>query len=206
MVTASLIATSIAVVVAGYLIGSIPFGLLVGRWQRGIDIRRYGSGSTGATNVLRTLGWQASAAVFVADLLKAILPVVLARVLTGSAWVESATGVAVIAGHCWPVYTGFTGGRGATSSLGALLVIQPIVALASFGVFLVVLATTRFASLGSLAGVGFGGVTMAILVATHRVPPGDIIFTIGSPLLVYIRHHENMRRLLAGTERKIGQA
>src|SRR5207302_1421517 len=155
--------------------------------------------------VLRTLGWRASAVVFAGDVIKSVVPVILARLLTDSAWVESATGVAVVAGHCWSIYTGFTGGRGSTSSFGALLVIQPVVAIGSMVVFLAVMVTTRFASLGSLAGTGFGAIVMAILVITQRIPIGYVVFGVGSPLLVYIRHHENIRRLLAGTERKLGQ-
>src|SRR5579859_1367402 len=100
MDTTSYAVMSAAIVLAGYLLGAIPVGLLVARWQRGIDIRRYGSGSTGATNVLRTLGWKASALVFALDLAKTIGSVYCAGALTGSAWVESAAGVAAIVGHC----------------------------------------------------------------------------------------------------------
>jgi glycerol-3-phosphate acyltransferase PlsY len=191
----SSIATAVACVVLGYFVGAIPFGLLVARWRRGIDIRRYGSGSTGATNVLRTLGWKASLLVFLADLGKSVLPVLLARMLTASAWVTAATGVAVIVGHCWSIYTGWTGGRGATSSLGGILVIQPLVGVGSFVVAIVAMAASRYASLGSLLGVGFGTLVMIYLLATGAIPLGDVVYIIGSPLLVYVRHRDNIRRL-----------
>lgn len=200
----SAIVSGAAIVLAGYFLGAIPFGFLVTRWQRGIDIRRYGSGSTGTTNVLRVMGWKWSAFVFLGDLVKSILPVLIARILTGDAWIESATGVAVIAGHCWSIFAGWTGGKGSTSSFGALLVLQPFAAIGSFVVAMLVMGVTRYASLGSLLGTAFGTLVMVVLVATHGVPPGDIVFIIGSPLIVYLRHWENIHRLIAGRERKIG--
>ncbi|HVC32878.1 MAG TPA: glycerol-3-phosphate 1-O-acyltransferase PlsY [Chloroflexota bacterium] len=200
-----MIAASILVVIAGYLLGAIPVGLLVARWRRGIDIRQFGSGSTGATNILRTLGWQASALVFAGDLAKTMVPVLIAWFLIRSPLVASVTGVAVVAGHCWPVYCQWNGGRGVTSSLAALLILQPLVAVGSLLVAGVVMARSRFVSLGSLAGVAFGAMVMAVLIADRTVPLGDLFFVIGAPLVVFVRHRENILRLLAGTERKIGQ-
>jgi len=203
--TPSTLATGAAVVLAGYFLGAIPFGVLVGRLGRGIDVSRYGSGSTGATNVLRTMGWRASAIVFAGDMLKSVAAVFLAQTITGSASVEALAGVAAVAGHCWSIYIGGRGGRGVTSTFGATLVLQPIVALGSLVVAAGVMAGSRFASLGSLCGVAFGTVAMAYLLATGVVPPGYLIFTIGAPLIVYVRHRDNINRLLRGRERKIGQ-
>lgn len=197
--------TGCVIVLAGYLLGAVPVGLLVARWRRGIDIRQYGSGNTGATNVLRTLGWKASLVVFVADLVKTIVPVYIAQVLTGSAWVEALAGVAAIAGHCWPVYARWSGGRGSTSSLAGLLVIQPIVALACLTVAVVTVLFTRFVSLGSLCAMAFGGIVMTYLVARGAAPIGDVVYIVGSLLIVFVRHRDNISRLLAGTERKLGQ-
>ncbi len=106
-------------VLAGYLLGSIPFGLLMGL-SRGVDVRRVGSGNTGATNVLRTLGWKAAAVVFLADLLKAVIPVMAARYLVGVPLVEVATGVAAVAGHNWSFFLRFRGGRGVSTFFGGL--------------------------------------------------------------------------------------
>jgi len=203
--TPSTLATDAAIVLAGYFLGAIPFGVLVGRWRRGIDVSRYGSGSTGATNVLRTMGWQASAIVFAGDLLKSVAAVFLAQVISGSASVEALAGVAAVAGHCWSIYIGGRGGRGVTSTFGATLMLQPFVALGSLVVAATVMAGSRFASLGSLCGVAFGTIAMAYFLASHTVPLGYLIFTIGAPLIVYVRHRDNIDRLIRGRERKIGQ-
>lgn len=201
----SLIVSAMALVLAAYIMGAIPVGYLVARSRKGIDIRRYGSGSTGTTNVMRVLGWKWSAAVFLADLGKSVLPVLVARWLTGDAWIESAAGVAVIVGHCWSVFSGWSGGKGSTSSFAALLVIQPLAALGSFVVATAVMAVTRYASLGSLIGTAFGTTVMVIFLLDHVIPLGDIVFIVGSPFIVYLRHGENIQRLLAGSERRIGQ-
>ena len=203
--TPSTLATDAAIVLAGYFLGAIPFGVLVGRWRRGIDVSRYGSGSTGATNVLRTMGWRASVIVFAGDLLKSAAAVLLARIITTSASVEALAGVAAVAGHCWSIYIGGRGGRGVTSTFGATLLLQPFVALGSLVVAAAIMAGTRFASLGSLCGVAFGTIAMAYLLASHAVPSGYLIFTIGAPLIVYARHRDNIDRLIRGRERKIGQ-
>ncbi|MGH2461722.1 MAG: glycerol-3-phosphate 1-O-acyltransferase PlsY [Chloroflexota bacterium] len=200
-----MIIASVFVIIAGYLLGAIPIGLLVARWRRGIDIRQYGSGSTGATNILRTLGWKHSVVVFAGDLAKTMIPVLIAWLVIRSPLVASITGVAVIAGHCWPIYAQWSGGRGVTSSLAALLVIQPLVAIGSLLVAAIVMARSRFVSLGSLSGVAFGAVVMIVLIVARSAPLGDLVFVIGAPLVVFVRHRENILRLLAGTERKIGQ-
>jgi glycerol-3-phosphate acyltransferase PlsY len=121
-------------VLAAYLAGAVPVGYLVVRWQTGIDIRQYGSGSTGTTNVYRAAGWKAAAVVFAADLLKVMVPVFVTRDLTGSEWFAAAAGVAGLAGHCWPVYSGWSGGRGATGSLAGAFVLQPYAAIAGLAV------------------------------------------------------------------------
>lgn len=195
----------VACVVLAYLLGSVPAGYLVGRSQRGIDIRRFGSGSTGTANVYRVLGWRASVIVFAADLAKTIAAVLLTRELTtGSAWFVSAAGVAALCGHCWPVHREWGGGRGAASSFGAMLVIQPYVAAASLLAAILTTGRTRYVSLGSLVGGAVGGIAMLALIAFGRAPVGDIIFTIGSPAIIFWRHRENIQRLLRGTERRFG--
>jgi glycerol-3-phosphate acyltransferase PlsY len=194
----------VAFVLVAYFVGAIPVGLLVVRWQRGIDLRRFGSGSTGTTNVYRAAGWKAAAIVFVADILKVMVPVVVARDLTGSEWIAGAAGVAGLAGHCWPVYSGWSGGRGATGALGGILVLQPLIGLLCLLTCAVVVALTRYVSLGSLLGAAVGTVAMVYLLWSGAVPMGDIVLTIGAPLIIFIRHRDNIIRLLGGTERKFG--
>ncbi len=199
------IASAVAIVGGGYLLGAVPFGWLVAKRQSGIDLRSYGSGSTGATNVYRAVGWKSSTVVIAADFMKAVLPVLVARQMTGSAWVESAAGVAAIAGHCWPIYTGWRGGKGATSSLGALCVIHLPVAIACLGVAALIVARTRLVSLGSMSAVLFGTVAMAYLIATGGAPIGYLLFTIVCPLIIAVRHRDNIDRLIGGRERKLGE-
>jgi acyl-phosphate glycerol 3-phosphate acyltransferase len=110
----------VLVIIAAYLLGGLPWGLWLGQWLRGVDLRTIGSGKTGATNAARSLGWRISAAVFVLDIAKGVIAILLARFVTGQPLVESLAGIAAIAGHCWSPYIRFTGGRGvatgATSS------------------------------------------------------------------------------------------
>jgi glycerol-3-phosphate acyltransferase PlsY len=201
------VAIDAGIIVVAYLLGAVPFGLVVGWRERGIDIRRYGSGSTGATNVLRTLGWRASAMVFVGDFLKTVIPVVVAGQIASphalAAWVQSAAGVAAVAGHCWSPFSNWSGGRGSTSSLAGMIVIQPILGVACGLIAAITVLRTGYMSLGSLLATGFGAIVMLGLVLSGTLPPGDIVWTIGAPVIVYWRHRENLRRLLAGTERKI---
>jgi glycerol-3-phosphate acyltransferase PlsY len=199
------VASAVAIVVGGYLLGAVPFGLLVAKRQAGIDLRRFGSGSTGATNVYRAVGWKASTVVIAADVAKAIVPILAARYFTGSAWVESAAGIAAVVGHSWPVYSGWSGGKGAASSLGALMVISTPVGLGSLAVAALVVARTRFVSLGSIAAAAFGALGMSYLILTGSTPFGYVLFTVICPLIIVVRHRDNVRRLLAGRERKLGE-
>lgn len=203
--TSSSLTTAVVIVVGAYLLGAVPFGLLVAKRQAGIDLLRYGSGSTGATNVYRAVGWKASTVVIVADVLKAAIPMVVAAGITGSPLVESAAGVAAVAGHCWPVYTGWRGGKGSASSLGALFVLNPIVGASCLLVAAAAVALTRYVSLGSVAGTTFGAVFMSYLLLTGREPVELLLFTILTPVIILIRHRDNISRLLAGHERRLGE-
>jgi glycerol-3-phosphate acyltransferase PlsY len=199
------VATAVVIVIGGYLLGAVPFGLLIAKSQAGIDLRRYGSGSTGTTNVYRAVGWKASTVVFAADVLKAVIPIVAARLITGSSLVESAAGVAAIAGHCWPIYTGWRGGKGAASSLGAFVVINPTAGVTCLLVAAVTVALTRYVSLGSVVGTAFGTIVMSYLLLTGVEQPGFLLFTIFCPAIILVRHRDNIGRLLAGRERLLGE-
>ena len=200
----------IGVIILGYLIGAIPFGVIAGRLTRGVDVRNYGSGSMGMTNVLRTAGKKAGAFVFAADLVKGAAAVGLAWAIFVSlpdmlAWGLAAGGAAAVIGHNWPVYVGFHGGRGVTTSFGAFLVMSWQVALICFAIFLIVVALSRYVSLGSILGALALLVVMIAFVLFDLEPFAYLVFgLIVVPIIIY-RHRGNIQRLLSGTERKIGQ-
>lgn len=202
----------ICVILLGYLIGSIPFGVIVGRIARGIDVRDYGSGSMGMTNVIRIVGAKAGALVFIADLAKGAAAVALAWLLFASdmvPWGHMAGGAAAVIGHSWPAYIGFRGGRGVTTGFGALLVMSWPVALISFVIFLAVVGLARYMSLGSTIGALSMLLVMIPFVVLDLGPfsepfPYLVYGLIVAPLIIF-RHRGNIQRLLAGTEPRIGQ-
>ncbi|MDY6892151.1 MAG: glycerol-3-phosphate 1-O-acyltransferase PlsY [Chloroflexota bacterium] len=194
----------IIVVIGSYLIGSIPSGVLLGK-IRGVDVRAYGSGKTGSTNVLRTLGTKAAAIALIADVLKGVIAVLIAKYTLGSPVGEMAAGFAAIAGHDWSIFIRFQGGRGVATSVGALFVMAPLVAAASLAIFALIVAVTRYASLGSLLGATSAVVIMAVLSALDMAPVVYVIFTAVAVALIIIQHRDNISRLLSGTESKVGQ-
>jgi glycerol-3-phosphate acyltransferase PlsY len=193
----------------GYLIGSIPTGFLIGR-MFGIDPRSSGSGKTGATNVLRTLGPKASATVLVCDMAKGAAAVALARfVLQGVAAAEVLfaagviAGIAAIIGHVLPVFIGFRGGRGVATALGAMLVISPLVGVVALASGIIIIARSKIASLGSLLGAGSGLAVIALLVAGRFEPPLALVYCLLAVAILAITHRDNIQRLMSGTERKL---
>ncbi|MCI0813228.1 MAG: glycerol-3-phosphate acyltransferase, partial [Chloroflexi bacterium] len=136
----------------GYLLGSLPFGLIIAWMAKRVDVRDYGSGKTGMTNVLRTVGVKAAALSMALDMGKSILAVILARVLFDDRGAEVAAAVAALIGHNWPVYVGFRGGRGTASGLGGLFILSPWAGLVAALVGVTTIATTRWVSLGSILG------------------------------------------------------
>ena len=203
----------VILVLTGYLLGSVPFGVVLGRVVRRIDVREYGSGNAGMTNVLRTVGRPAAALVLLLDMGKGVASVVLARALSDTAGVESAAALAALAGHNWPVFLGFRGGRGTATGWGALLVLSPISGLVATVVGTSLVATTRYMSLGSIAAATLGTGTLVVLslsglppgYAWADAPLGYVWFGAIGGLLVVARHRRNIERLLKGEERKVGQ-
>jgi glycerol-3-phosphate acyltransferase PlsY len=187
---------------AAYLVGAIPVGYLVARAVGVADIRQHGSGSIGATNVLRTAGRLPAIATLVADVAKGYAAVMAAGWAGGGGGRALAVGaVAAVAGNCWSVFLGFRGGKGVATGLGALLRLAPLATLAALPVFLVVVATTRFASLGSLcaaACVPFGALALG-------APRAAVAAAFAVAAIIVLRHHENIARLRAGTERRLGE-
>ena len=194
----------IVVAVIGYLLGSIPAGLIAGRITRGIDVRDYGSGKTGVTNVLRILGLRISFLVAVTDIAKGAAPVVIARVLVDDAYGQTVAGLAAVAGHDWPLYAGFRGGRGVATSFGALLAMSPLVTLALVPVGICIAVATRYMSVMSVGGSILTGLTFLGLAVLGLQPWPYAAYALAAAGLVVVLHRENIQRLLAGREPKIG--
>lgn len=196
---------SVILVPLAYLWGAVPWGLIVARLARGVDVREYGSGRTGMTNVMRTAGVRAGLLVLALDLAKGVTAVLVARALHESSWLPAACGFAALVGHNWSVYIRFSGGRGTATGLGALLALSPWAGLASAGIGLPAVAASRYVSLGSMLGASAGGLTIFALSLSGIYPIAYGLYgLLGAPLVVW-QHRENIRRILAGTERKLGQ-
>jgi glycerol-3-phosphate acyltransferase PlsY len=186
-----------------YLLGSIPFGYLIVRWQRGIDVRQTGSGGTGATNVMRNLGIIGFVATFLLDVGKGILAVLVAsRLSGGNPWWIAASSVAAILGHCFPVWLKFRGGKGVATGVGVFMALAPLQVALVLVIFAIVLAIWRYVSLGSIVATG----AFPLLVHFMKHAPLPIVLGAGgSALIIIAMHHGNIRRLLSGTESKVGQ-
>lgn len=189
-------------VLAAYLMGSIPNGLLLAR-LKGVDLQKVGSGNIGATNVYRCVGKGWGVAAFVLDAVKGFVPAFVFPRLVDSAppWLGLACGIAAVAGHNWPVWLKFKGGKGVSTSAGMLLGIAPAAVGIGFAVFALVVALTRFVSLGSiLAAIAVPAAYLGLYGAGNRLLAGALV-AMGA--LVVVKHRANIRRLLAGTEPRI---
>ena len=189
----------------GYLLGSIPSGYLAGRWCKGLDLRELGSGSTGATNVLRQVGKGPALVVFVIDVGKGAAAVVLASAITQGHtfgdWVEVMAGLTALTGHIWPVWLGFKGGKAVATGFGMFLGLAWPVGLACFGVFLATLSLSRMVSLSSVVGA----ISLPLLMAAGDGSNADLTVALLAMALVVWRHRSNLQRIMAGTEPCLGQ-
>lgn len=192
----------VGIFLAGYFLGSLPFGLWIGKWLYNIDLREHGSKNTGATNAYRVLGRWPALLVFLCDTLKGMAGVYLGSQLLGGPLAEVVGGIAAISGHNWSLFMGFKGGRGVATGLGVIALLAPKVTLIVFAVWCVVVYLTRYVSLGSI-------------IAAALVPPllwwtgagTEIIwFGIAAAAFVIVRHRQNIGRLLRGEELKIKAA
>jgi acyl phosphate:glycerol-3-phosphate acyltransferase len=220
------LAFNTALLLLAYLLGSLPTGYLVAKWLKGIDIREQGSGSTGATNVLRNLGKGPAIAVLLIDLLKGVAAITLVQWVYGSdllagltrschsdclpgliasldwqPWMTMAAGLAALIGHSKSIWLGFKGGKSVATSIGILLALSWQVALATIGVFAAVFAITRIVSISSI----LGAIAVPTLMLSFRQPVAYLLFGILGGIYVVWRHRSNIQRLLDGTEPKVGQ-
>lgn len=190
-------------VIQSYFIGSIPFGLLIAL-LKGVDLRNVGSGNIGATNVFRSVGKIWGIVAFILDALKGFLPAFLFPLLltdSSPGWLGIACGAAAIAGHNWPVWLGFKGGKGVSTSAGMLLGIAPAAVGLGFGVFAITVMLTRWVSLGSILAAVTVAAAGLYLYAQDNPLLAGVLVVMG--LLVIVKHRANIRRLLNGTEPRI---
>ena len=186
----------LAVIIVGYLIGAIPTGLIVVRLLSGEDIRRHGSGNIGTVNVLRVAGTGTAVVVLAVDILKGMVPVMLAVRMGLPSWTVVAGGLAAIAGHNWSVFLKFQGGKGIATSFGVLLALSWPAAAVAGAVWVVAVAITRYSSLGSLLAM----VSVPLSLRWLRQPDAYVSFGIIAALFAVYRHRANIRRLVTGTE------
>lgn len=191
-------------VVAGFLAGSIPFGFVVARLFLGVDVRQVGSGNIGATNVARAGGKAVGVVVLLLDVLKAVAPMLAARALlrgepSAETWAVL-VGVAAFLGHLYTPWLGFHGGKGVATALGVFVVLYPPAALAGLAFYAIAYAATRISSVGSLAGSA-ACAAATLVAAGPRSPTGWA--AVGLCAVIFLRHRENIRRILRGEEKKM---
>lgn len=189
-------------VVAGYLLGSLSFAFLLVRWRTGSDIRTEGSGNAGATNVLRAHGKALGLAVALLDVAKGSAAVLLVRLVTADPRYAAAAGFAAILGHVFPLYSGFRGGKGVATAVGAFLVLAPLGTLACLAVFVALVAATRYVSLGSVVAMVLLPPAAGLL---SHAPWAVVLAAAATALLVVFKHIDNLKRLASGEERKFGR-
>ena len=195
----------IIIAVVAYLLGNISTSYIVAKRIAGVDIRTQGSGNAGSTNVLRTLGKRAGAMTFLGDVLKGVMAVLISEFAARLVGIDTLlagylAGICVVAGHNWPAVLGFRGGKGVATSLGAMLAVNPVITLMCLAVFILVVAITKYVSLGSVVGIGCSPIFMIMV----KNKAGLIVALFLTASVIY-NHRANIKRLLNGTERKIGQ-
>ena len=180
------------------------------RDRHNIDIRKYGSGGSGATNVLRTIGKPAAAIVLLLDISKAVIYLLLLNLLPNNTpLISTLSALALLSGHIWPIYFKFHGGRGIAPALGALLIINPIIGILSFLIAIIVMIISKYVSLGSIIGTLFGAISLS-LVSFYNLPvfanePIEALYAILGAILIVGSHRKNIKRLLNKTESKLGE-
>lgn len=213
-----IIAKFITVVLVGYLLGSIPFGLIISKRKAKIDIRKYGSGRTGGTNVLRTLGKKAFLIVVSLDILKGALAVIIAGLIVSNDYIavgnygglgllfaEVIAGLAAVVGHIWPVFLKFKGGRGVATFFGGLIALYPAVGLFGGEALIIGAGLSGFASLGSIIGLVGAYAILIPLTISNGLPIEYLGYVLAGTILILFVHRGNIKRLLAGKERRLDE-
>ena len=195
---------AIVLIVMGYLVGSLPMGVIVARITGGTDPRSVGSGRIGGTNALRAMGPRRALVVGLLDLAKGGVPVLIAIWAGATPAVGAVTGVAAVLGAWRSVFLRFQGGRGVAAAIGGMLAISVPVVLISLPVFFGVIYVSRYVSLGSLLGTAFGALVSLVFVALGWLDAGWLLFSAGATAIVWVAHADNIERLRAGTERRLG--
>ena len=193
---------SIALLAMGYLVGSLPMGVIVARLTGGTDPRTVGSGRTGGTNMLRAGGWGRAIAVGLLDLSKGAVPILVARAFEAPVEVQALTGLAAVLGSWKSVFLRFHGGRGVATGVGGMIAIAPWIIPLALPAFVLIIWFTRYVSLGSILGTAFGALIVVIAIALGALDPAWLLYVIPGEAIVWIAHRDNIARLLAGTERK----
>jgi glycerol-3-phosphate acyltransferase PlsY len=189
----------IGILLLAFLIGSIPFGIIIAK-AKGVDLKKVGSGNIGATNVLRSIGKYPALLTLLGDVLKGTAAVALGRYFGSGPVFEGLVGFCAILGHNFSLFLGFKGGKGVATSFGVLSIYSPQTALFTFIIWIIVVMATKYSSLGAL--VAFGLLPLSILFFDHN---DKIIIAVLITVLIFMRHKDNIKRLLSGTERKMGK-
>jgi glycerol-3-phosphate acyltransferase PlsY len=192
-----------AVVVAAYLIGGIPFGVVMARISGGPDPRTIGSGRTGGANTMRALGARRALVAGLLDAAKGSVAVLIAIALGGGLLLQVLAALAAILGHSRSIWIGFAGGRGIAPAFGGLLVIAPVVALIIVPIFLIVLVVSRYSSLASLTATAIGALIVILMAILYQLSPLYVVYAVGAAGMIWLFHLDNIQRLLAGSERQI---
>ena len=198
------LAQAIVLVVMGYLIGSLPMGVIVARLTGGTDPRSVGSGRIGGTNALRAMGPRRALVVGLLDIAKGAVPVLIAIWAGATPVVGALTGVAAVLGAWKSLFLRFRGGRGVAAGVGGMAATSLGVVLISLPVFIGIIYVTRYVSLGSLLGTAFGALVSVAFVALGWLDAGWLLFSAGGTAIVWIAHSDNIARLRAGSERRLG--
>ena len=194
----------VAVILLSYLLGSLSWGYMLLRWRLGMDVRDFGSGRTGMSNVLRTGGGKAAAVVLALDIAKGVLAVIMAREIVGSHIAEVAAALIALVGHNWPVFLGFRGGRGILTALGGLSMMTPVPALVATVIFLLTAFGSRYISLGSIVGVLAGAASLVGLALAGWYSTTYMLFAGAAAAMIIWQHRDNIQRLIQGNERRMG--